>query len=446
MISLLLYALIFLAFFVNSLTAYQIVPYFFAWMIEGIIVLLLFIALASKTKSNDKRIYLFGWQFVVLFLVATLVSLALNETPIRLAMLFLRQTLRFHLLLWVLLMLPIPEKTFLKINKLLVWLFLLQIPTAVVKLFIFGHGERAIGTYAIRVGGNSTVIPMIAAGFIICFHYLYRQRKVSWLLLLGFLVFGIVGDKRAVILLVPMTITFAAWAIIGRRLAAGKVVRVVALSVVFLVTIVYSGVRLLPTLNPDHKVGGRFSLEYAVSYIKNYSVGYSGVRHLSYGRVETTRRIHDHLQQRGAESWLFGMGPGTYTKSSFGQRDKHYMEDQLNMLGVSYGIMSFNFLALQVGYVGVVTWMGFLIYALVVLRRQSLRETDPYWKAFLMGMVTMSFAAFVISLTYNNVFMESDLIAMIYMMLLAFALRHGRRTPVRRVVPFDLTERARVGR
>ncbi len=435
MISFLLYALLFLAFFVNSLTAYQIVPYFFSWFIEGIIVLLLFIALASKTKSRDRQIYTFGWPFVLLFLAVSAISFVLNDTRFQLALLFLRQTLRFHLLFWVLLTLPIPQKTIRRIHTLLVWLFLLQIPTAIVKLVIFGHGERAIGTYAIRGGGNSTVIPMIAAGFIICFHYIHRPRITSWLFLLGFLVFGLVGDKRAVILLVPMVIIFSAWTIIGRRLEMKKVVSVIFLSIIVIAIIFYAGVRLLPTLNPDHKVGGRFSLDFAISYIKNYSVGYSGVRHLSYGRVETTRRIHDHLKRRGPATWLFGMGPGTFTKSSFGQRDKHFMEDQLSGVGVAYGIMSLNFLALQVGYLGVISWMGFFVYALVVVRRKALRETDPYWKAYQSGMVSLCFVALMISLTYNNVFMESDLIAMVYMMLLAFSLRRGRRPSVRRVVP-----------
>lgn len=432
MISFLLYALLFLAFFVNSLTAYQMVPYFFGWFIEGIIILLLFITLASKSNTMDKRIYTFGWPFVVLFLLTTLTSLILNDTPYQLALLFLRQTLRFHLMLWILLTIPISDKTVLKTHRLLVWLFLLQIPTAIVKLFIFGQGERAIGTYAIRGGGNSTVIPMIAAGFIICFHYLYRQRKVSWLLLVLFLAFGLVGDKRAVILLVPITIAFSAWIILGRRLEMKKVVGVVTISALFILVIVYGGVRLLPTLNPDHKVGGRFSWHYAVNYIKNYSMGYSGVRHLSYGRVESTRRIHDHLQKRGAMSWLFGMGPGTFTKSSYGERDRDYMRGQLSNVGVKYGIMSLNFLALQVGYLGVFTWIGFFVYSYVVLRRKALRETDPYWKAYMASMVSLTFIAIFISIIYNNVFLEGDLIAMVYMMLLAFSLRRGRRPRTRR--------------
>ena len=112
-------------------------------------------------------------------------------------------------------------------------------------------------------------------------------------------------------------------------------------------------------------------------------------------------------------------------KSSFGGRDIDYFDEQLATVGVTYGIMTLNFLALQVGYVGAVVWIAFFVYAMLRLNRFAKRETDPYWQAYFKSMVCVSFVALVISGTHNNIFLEDDLMAMVYMMLLAFAIRRS---------------------
>lgn len=424
MLKLSIYSLIILAFFVNSLVGYGLVPYAFSWSIELIIMLLFFVTMGRKALTKVP-IHLFGLPFVALFCVVSFVSAYLNSTSAFWLLLFLRQCLRFYLLLWILQNLDLSEQLMLRTHKLLIFLFVIQIPTAVIKMFIYGQGETAIGTYAIHGGGNSAVIPMIATSFIICYHYLYRKRSVSWILLLGFLAFGIIGGKRAIVFLVPLSLIFA-YFVISKEKSREILQRTIKIAVYIAIScavIFYCGIRILPALNPEHKIGGRFSINYVISYIQSYNRGTSGPNRLSYGRIETTERIYYSLLDTGPETFLFGKGPGTFMKSSFGGRDKYYFKQQLSTVGVVYGISTLNFLALQVGYIGAAIWIVFFVYAMIMLNRFANSETDPYWKAYFNSLVCFSFVALVISSIYNNVFLEDDLMAMVYMMLLSFAIR-----------------------
>lgn len=208
MIALSIYSLIFLAFFVNSLIGYGLVPNAVSWSIE-LIIIILFIEATLRKSTTARSIRFFGVGFVILFWIVCFISYCLNSTPHFQVLLFLRQCIRFHILLWILLALDLPEKLMLKTHKLLIVLFLIRIPTAIVKLSVYGQGEWAIGTYAMAGGGNSTAIPMVATSFIVCYHYLYRKRSVSWFLLLAFLAFGIIGNKRPIVVFVPSAIGFA---------------------------------------------------------------------------------------------------------------------------------------------------------------------------------------------------------------------------------------------
>lgn len=378
MIALPIYSLIFLAFFVNSLIALHLVPYAFSWSIEVIIAILLLMTMQHKA-STGRAIHLFGWPIVFFFLAASFISAALNSTSSFWTLLFLRQCLRFHLLLWILLNLDLPEKLMLRTHKLLIFLFIIQIPTAIIKIFIYGQGEKAIGTYAMTGGGNSTVIPMVAASFIVCYHYIYKKRFVSWILLLGFLAFGLIGEKRASIVLVPLVIAYAMFLCVNynrNRVLFNK--RLIKTIIIFCITvsgIFYGGVRLMSTLNPENKIGGRFSLAYAINYLQQYNRGVSGETGLSYGRLETSIRVYGNLSYRGIKTLLFGFGPGEFLKSSFAGHGIDYYKEQLHLLGITYGITSLNFLALQVGYVGVAIWIVFFVYALLMLRHIAVRET-----------------------------------------------------------------------
>lgn len=423
MIALSIYSLIFLAFFINSFVDLGLVPNEVSWSIE-LIIIYLFVEAVRRKNTTIRSIRFFGVSFVISFFVVCYISSFLNHTPHFQTLLFLRQCIRFHILLWILLTLDLPEKLMLRTHKLLIVLFLIQIPTAIVKLFIYGQGEQAVGTYGMSGGGNSTVIPMMATSFIVCYHYVYRKRPVDWCLLLAFLAFGFIGGKRAVVVFVPATIGFAYWLCAkGKerdlsRLAL-KIATVVAIS---LPPIFYLGARLMPELNPDDKVWGRFSLDYAISYIQWYNRGGSE-RELSFGRIESTERIYKSLCDKGPAAVMFGFGPGEFVKSSFGGRDVDHFKEQLSTVGVAYGISVFNFLALQVGYLGAVIWIAFFVYALFMLNHFARWETNLYWKAYFKSMVCVSFVVLVISSTYNNVFLEDDLMAMVYMMLLAFAIR-----------------------
>jgi len=426
MVAVYLYSLIALVFFIGSFVELGIIPNQVSWSIEAIIVLLFLNALRQKAATHE-RFILFGAGFYVAFVVVCLLSRALNNTSFFYFLLFGRLCLRFYLLFLILLNLDLPENLIRRIHKLLVLLFAIQIPVALIKSFFFGIGEQTIGTYALSGGGNSTVIPLVAICFAICYYFLYRKHMYYLLLGLGFLVFGFIGGKRAIVPVVPALIAITAFTCIRYKqqiIPFGKwrVMPLLLLTLVTVPAIFYCGVRLMPTLNPDNKIWGRFSPEYAINYMREYNRGVAG-EDLSYGRIETTIRIFQYLRDRGFKAILFGFGPGEFIMSSFGNRDYNYFTNLIGKLGVSYGVMTLNFLALQVGYIGAAIWIAFFGYAWLRLHSFARKETVPYWQAYMKSMECVSLVAIFMSLAYNNVFLEDDLMGLIYMMLLAFAVR-----------------------
>jgi hypothetical protein len=413
----------------NSFVALDIVPNSYRWSTELIITLLLIRVLANKALSEE-RIRLFGLVFVTAFVAVSLSSTYLiNDTSTISLVLFLRQCLRFFLLLWILINLDLPERLMLKVHKLFIFLFLIQIPTAVIKLFLYGQGEQAIGTYAMSGGGNSIAIPMVAASFIICYHYFYKRSLSHWILIIAFFAFAVIGEKSAIFIFMPMTIIYAAiicFRYKGHEAYFNRNRVAVLLSLLIITpTVFYISVRMIPGLNNENKIWGSFSLSYLVDYSLSYNKGVSG-ENLSYGRLETTDRIFQHLYyDRDSVNFLFGDGPGKYVKSSFPGYDMYDYKYALRLLGISYGMTGLNYLAMQVGYIGAAIWISFFLYASLFLRQCAMHETEPYWQAYFKSMECVSFVVVLLSLTYNNVFLEDDLMSMSYMMLLAFAIRRN---------------------
>jgi hypothetical protein len=236
---------------------------------------------------------------------------------------------------------------------------------------------------------------------------------------LGFIAFSIIGNKRGFIFYLPVILFFVGWQI--RHQIRGYF-KYVAWAILCLMLAFYLVPRILPSLNPEHKVWGEFDINHIVTYVTKYNT--ASERGKTTGRVSSTVTTYNYLAESDATVTFFGRGPGTVMKSFFEKYDRRYLS-QMETLGIKYGMTGLNWLSLQVGYLGTVIWFCFYLYVYSRLKLFFENEYHPYWRAFNLGMLNFTVVALIMSLTYNIVLITHDTFSMVFFLLLAFAIKRN---------------------
>jgi hypothetical protein len=118
-----------------------------------------------------------------------------------------------------------------------------------------------------------TTIPIL--WFINLWYYRKGQLgKWDWLYVLGLLLVGFTSGKRAVMFILPMVV--AAFMIYVPKLRLKS--STIAMTILLVPLLLYCGVRLTPSLNPEHKIWGSFDWEYAMGYAETYQFGKEGLQ------------------------------------------------------------------------------------------------------------------------------------------------------------------------
>lgn len=155
--------------------------------------------------------------------------------------------------------------------RLLYEIGLLQIILSVIKWFTLGMVEGWVGTFSIVGGEMGTTIPIL--WFMVL--WFYRKGRFSWkdwLYLAGLFFLGFTTGKRAVMFILPLVVAALMIYVKGIRLN-----RYMAIALCCVPFLFYFGVRLTPTLNPEHKVWGSFDIDYAFNYAETYQFGEKGI-------------------------------------------------------------------------------------------------------------------------------------------------------------------------
>ena len=174
---------------------------------------------------------------------------------------------------------------------------LIQIISAIVKyaLFRLNYWEGMVGTFGgIDGGGAGTSFPLVALAWVLVNTNMEIKGWKSWLFVAGLLLIGIATGKRAVIVLFPVFFLLFAIYVAQKRYKRGVVISTLLLIPLF----IYLGLRLTPSLNPDHKVWGRFDSKFALHYAEDYSMGKEnkqGDRGKGNGRVGANILMYNRL-------------------------------------------------------------------------------------------------------------------------------------------------------
>jgi len=376
-----------------------------------LIVLIMFINVLSRNKSlNIKMKYPFIKE-VGLFFVISLFSKIYNGMDTISYLYFLIFTILSYLYFIVIVNEADREKNK-KILKFISILFFIQIPAIFIKYLVLGQSEKGgIGTLSLEGGSISTIFPMFAIAILFSYYLFYKNKKYLTYIFL-FTLFAVIGGKRAIIFFFPLTMFFASFLFIvlmKKRINYRKNIKVLLSVSIIAFLIIYIGVRLNPTLNPDKELFGSFDLNYVYNYVDVYT-SQEDAQHFQMRRKAGLIYFSKYVWNNGIFQALFGEGPGRLVQSRYSDRSGKMMDE----FGVRYGgRMGYIWLLLQVGYFGV------FLYLLLFKRMFSF-----VWKRFrphplYLAFLCLTTVFFIDSIIYSSIFLRYEYVKGVYFFIFA---------------------------
>lgn len=161
-----------------------------------------------------------GVIWLIIFIFASLVSLVLpgSRSNIVLFILFLMQYLELPLLFIALVNMQFDAREQNLLTCLIVYLCVSQIFASIIKFFIIGISEPYIGTMSVHEGGITTFFSLAGFASAMGVYFINHKNKFLWAAL-GFVIFAIVGAKRASVFYIPLMyiITLLFYKYMGNR-------------------------------------------------------------------------------------------------------------------------------------------------------------------------------------------------------------------------------------
>jgi hypothetical protein len=239
-----------------------------------------------------------------------------------------------------------------------------QILLSFIKWYIFGIQEWIVGSILYEGGGPASILPVL--GFILI--WLNKQGELKtkdWIYVILLLIIGLASLKRAIWFIMPLFV-FLFLYYVPKKVNIKKIIYLAPL----IPLIFYLGVRLNPTLNKEHIMGGSFDLKYLSDYVMYYNFGKTEdtkTIQLGKGRGGATLLIWDKLLQNKSLSFndFFGYGLAKYYASNYEQFQKY--DFGLNHKGAATGVVQTY---ISFGFIGIIITILLIISILKLIYHQ----------------------------------------------------------------------------
>lgn len=251
-----------------------------------------------------KRDKLYGGLFVLFSLYFFTTTLLFTEDT--LSIIFSQWSRFAQIVMLFFILREVPKKE--DLLKFFLLIFLIQIGLSIVKCCIFEEHliEGLVGSFTIIGGAMGTILPIL--GFIALWCYRHGELKYyDVFYILGLLLIGYTSYKRAIILVLPLLILVMVFFTHKHTwtFRSGGIILLV-------IGMLYVGVRLMPSLNPERKVWGSFNLPYTLELVDTYQFGtgdsFGGTIYDTYGRGGATIGLFQLLvhPQEWTDNDMFG--------------------------------------------------------------------------------------------------------------------------------------------
>jgi hypothetical protein len=386
-----------------------------------ITVILLFIKtfFSGLLHAKNLRIKFYGPIFGIIAVLV--ISHLLNRTTIMQTLLFSRYLLIGYLLFFSIFNLKLTSKDIKTVINFAIFLFLIQIPASVVKLLLIGQGERSVGTFGFSPGTWGTLVPLIAISFLLAlFFYEKRKKYVFLFLIVGFIGFSLIAEKRAFIFFLPLI--FLSILILYDGNKSRKMKYIFFCLFLFSAT-GYFYPKLNPTFNPQNKVGGDFDLHHIYNYV-NYYVNSKDIMGNSSGRLATTKMTFKNLAS-SRKFFLFGDGPGKFINSGI---IKTSMEISKFKYNIEDGVTGFAWISLQIGLLGFLFFISFLISVMHSIYLIFRSTADRNLKIFGLGLLGTGFVFILDIVVYSKAFVAGRNLSLVFFLFSAFYLKYWKES------------------
>lgn len=264
------------------------------------------------------------------------------------------------------------------VKKTIIVLFAIQVPASIIKLLFVGQVEDFVGTVSLNAGSLSTIVPLMATSFLFS-KYLYERKFKFLIWIFLFVVFGLIGEKRAIAFIIPALILI----MMIVYFFVNKVVLLTAIKslgkvLVLGLILMYIMVILNPSLTPEGRVGGSFDMDYVVNYVK----GYESIGEYERGEISRTEGVVyflNYILKSDKVTMLFGEGAGKLLVNDENPMITYY--------GIRYGgRMGIVWLFLQVGLIGAIIYL-IILFSLLSKLLRSINKGDRIINLACVGML-----------------------------------------------------------
>ncbi|NOU58417.1 hypothetical protein [Marinifilum caeruleilacunae] len=290
-------------------------------------------------------------------------------------------------------------------------LVLLQVPAAILKFISKGQSEDGIiGTLTIQGGSVSTIFPLFV--ILILFSIFLFQAKLKYLYAIGaFILFAIIGDKRAILLFIPLFFIIGSYVYVrlSKLELFTKLYHKLFIVGLFGIVAFVFVAKTNRTLNPEHSRWGSVDLYYIGNYIQEYTQGNSEDK-AQLRRKDGLLYFINHMKNEKTQTAILGDGAGKLIQSQYNTRSGLMLDEY----GVRYGgRMGFVWLLTQVGFLGVTIYLLFYCKLFAYVWKYYIHH--PIYLAFLL--LTLLF--FVDTFIYSYVFLRFEFVKGLYFVILA---------------------------
>lgn len=370
---------------------------YFSVGLEVSIYALLILSLMLKRRNNELYLPVF-YAFLIMMFIGVCSVVLNSEYSIR-PVFSVRNLYRFYFFFLALVNLDLNESDLKKINKMAIFILLIQLPVVAVKFAMHGISELNIGTYQMHEGSLTAAIPLMAIIYLVSMYSLYDGKKTYIFFAICFLFWAVVGEKRAVVFLLPFVLLLM-YFIISKRLYIRPISHAynIAIGGAAILAIVAIMLTFHPSLNPEGKVGGSVDPAYALEYAQKYDTNV-GSHGYTWGRQATMKRTFSVLSNSGIKNFFFGFGPGSFTPVFFD--NPNWRSKYARLFKIRYGLTPMSLIAIEYGIFGVIAFSIMIIHFIFMSYRLYGLEKDPYWTAFASGSFGFSILMMYFFLFYH---------------------------------------------
>lgn len=246
-------------------------------------------------------------------------------------------------------------------------LLIIQVFAAVLKYFIIGMSEKPVTTISATGGSGAVILPVMLSVILLAIFLFYKRDKRIFLLFPLILFLGFVNLKRGVWIFVPviLIVAFSSWLVLRYGWIKSLPFLAYRLPLIILAgsLIFYIGVRFNRSLNPDHKIWGKFDFAYALNFMNEYNDDeeyYKKTKLVKGRRAGLNYTLQLFFAEQPLITSLFGIGPDKLVAQ------QHQSEDVKSTGIESRGSMTG--LVLYMWAAGIIPVLFFLLFFVQLLR------------------------------------------------------------------------------